>query len=124
MFLLWLSVTHFPNKPWFLRVCGTSLLKTLWEKKKLLVVSSFFFCHSVFYPFIELSAIFFKFRIVACKFFQFGRVQTLSLGKGLYSISVVIERFSCVFLYLLCEKGSSYMHEKYWPMSVCAIHAG
>ena len=23
----------FPNKPWFLGVCSTSLLKTLWEKE-------------------------------------------------------------------------------------------
>ena len=30
----------FPNKPWFLRVCSTSLLKTLWEKEKLLVMSN------------------------------------------------------------------------------------
>ena len=29
----------FPNKPWYLRVCSTSLLKTLWEKEKLLVTS-------------------------------------------------------------------------------------
>ena len=41
----------FPNKPWFLRVCSTSLLKTLWEKEKLLVTSNFSFSHSVFYPF-------------------------------------------------------------------------
>ena len=27
----------FPNKPWFLSVCGTSLLKTLREMEKLLV---------------------------------------------------------------------------------------
>ena len=26
----------FPNKPWFLRVCSISLLKSLWEKEKLL----------------------------------------------------------------------------------------
>ena len=26
------------QKPWFLRVCSTSLLKTLWEKEKLLVM--------------------------------------------------------------------------------------
>ena len=39
-----------PNKPWFLRVCSTSLLKTLLEKKKLLVTSNFFFSNSVFYP--------------------------------------------------------------------------
>ena len=31
------------NKPLFLCVCSTSLLKTLWEKEKLLVTSNFFF---------------------------------------------------------------------------------
>ena len=30
-----------PFKPWFLLVCSTSLLKTLWEKQKLLAISSF-----------------------------------------------------------------------------------
>ena len=77
------SVNPFPNKPWFLRVCSTSLLKTLWEKEKLLVTSNFSFSHSVFYPFGELSAIFIKFKIVFCKLFQFGRVENLSFGKGL-----------------------------------------
>ena len=48
------------NKPWFLRVCYTSLLKTLREKEKLLITSNFSFSHSVFYPFGELSAIFNK----------------------------------------------------------------
>ena len=32
-----------PNKPWSLRVCHTSLLKTLWEKEKLLVTSNLSF---------------------------------------------------------------------------------
>ena len=64
----------FPNKPWFLRVCSITLLKTLWEKEKLLVTSNFSFSHNVFYPFRELSAIFVKFKIVVCKLFQFGRV--------------------------------------------------
>ena len=67
-----LCVKPFPNKPWFLRVCSTGLLKTLWEKKKLLVTSNFFFSHSVFYPFEEHSAIFIKSEIVVCKPFQFG----------------------------------------------------
>ena len=53
-------VNPFPNKPWFLRVCGGSLLKTLREKEKLLVTSNFSFSHSVFYPLGELSAIFIK----------------------------------------------------------------
>ena len=73
----------FPNKPWFLRVCITRLLKTLWEKEKLLVTSNFSFSHSVFYPFEELPSIFIIFEIVVCKLFHFGRVQNLSFGKGL-----------------------------------------
>ena len=78
-----ISFNPFPNKPWFLRVCSTSLLKTLREKEKLLVTSNFSFSHSVFYLFGELSAIFNELEIVVCKLFQFGRVQNLSFGKGL-----------------------------------------
>ena len=64
----------FPNKPWFLCVCSTGLLKTLWEKVKLLDTSNFSFSHSVFYLFGELSAISIKYEIVDSKFFEFGRV--------------------------------------------------
>ena len=64
----------FPNKPWFLRVYGKHLLKTLWEKEKLLVTSNFSFFHSVFYSFGKLFAIFIKLKIVICKPFEFGRV--------------------------------------------------
>ena len=70
-----ICLNPFPNKPWFLRVCSTGLLKTLWEKEKLLVTSNFSFSHSVFYPFQELSAIFIKFRIC--------HLQTLSVWKSL-----------------------------------------
>ena len=58
----------------FLCVCTTSLLKTLWEKEKLLLMSNFSFSHSVFYPLGKLSVIFIKFEIVSCQIFQFGRV--------------------------------------------------
>ena len=54
-------VVFFCNKPWSLRVCGTSHLKTLCKKEKLLVKSNFSFSHSVFHLFRELSAIFIKF---------------------------------------------------------------
>ena len=74
LFNIFNSFNPFPNKPWFLRVCRTSLLKTLWEKEKLLVTSNFSFSHSVSYSFGELSAIFIKSKIVVCKLFQFGRV--------------------------------------------------
>ena len=59
----------FPNKPWFLLVCSTGLLKTPWEKEKLLVMSNFSFFHSVFCHFGELSASFIKFEIVVCNLF-------------------------------------------------------
>ena len=68
-FLLWGSLNPFPNKPWFLHVRRKSLLKTLWEKEKLLVSSNFSFSRSVFYLFGELSVIFMKLEIVVCKLF-------------------------------------------------------
>ena len=66
-------VNPFPNKPWFLCVCSTSLLKTLSEKEKLLVTSNFSFSHRFFYLFGELSAICIKFETVVCKLLQLGR---------------------------------------------------
>ena len=77
----------FPNKPLFLRVCSTSILKTLWKTEKLLVSSNFSFSHSVFYLLIEFSVIFIKFEIVVCKSFQFGRILNLSFGNGLMHTS-------------------------------------
>ena len=65
----------FQNKPWFVCVCSTSLLKTLWEKEKLLVTSNFSFSHSVLYSFGELPAVLIKDEIV--------RPQTLSVWKSL-----------------------------------------
>ena len=41
----------FPHNDTFWRPWETGLLKTLWEKEKLLVTSNFSFSHSVFYPF-------------------------------------------------------------------------
>ena len=70
----WAWINPFPNKPWFLCVCSRSLLKTLWKREKLLVMSNFSFSRNVFYPSGELSAIFIKIGIVVCKLFQFGRV--------------------------------------------------
>ena len=68
------AFNHFPNKPrFFLCVWSTSVLKTLLEKKKLLVPSNFSFSHTVFYPFEELSAIFIEFEIVIWEVFQFER---------------------------------------------------
>ena len=88
-----ITFNPFPNKSWLLRVCSTSLLKTLREKKKLLVTSNFFFSHIVFYPFVEISAIFIKLEIVVCKLSQFGPVKIkLSFGKGL----TVFQTITCL----------------------------
>ena len=69
-----IAFNPFPNKPLFLPVCSTSLLKTLWEMEKLLPNSNFYFFHIHFYSFGELSAVFIKFEIVICKLLQFGIV--------------------------------------------------
>ena len=39
----------FPHNDTFWRPWETNLLKTLWEKEKLLITSNFSFSHSVFY---------------------------------------------------------------------------
>ena len=69
-----ISFNPFPHNDTFWRPWETSLLKTLWEKEKLLITSNFSFSHSVFLPIWIAFAIFVKFEIVVCKLFQFGRV--------------------------------------------------
>ena len=78
----WLSVyiaSHkcinpFPNKPRFLCVCSTSLLKTLWVKEKLLVTSNFSFAQC-FLP-VWITVYHFH-QIWNC------RLQTLSVWRKL-----------------------------------------
>ena len=70
-----LKINPFPNKPWFLHVYGTSLLKTLWEKEKMLVTSIFSFSHSVSNSIKEINNHFTSIQFVVCKCFKFGHVQ-------------------------------------------------
>ena len=60
----------YPNKTWFLRVCSTNLLKTLWEKEKLLVTSNFVFFHS-------LSNL----KLSSANFFSLEESKMCRLGK-------------------------------------------
>ena len=78
-----MRLNPFPNKPWFLLVCHTNLLLTLWEKEKLLIMSNFSFSDIVFYHFGELFTIFIKANVVVYKLFQFRRAENLLFGKDL-----------------------------------------
>ena len=69
----------FPKKPWFLPVCNISPLKTLWEKKKLLIMSNFSFSLSVFYSLGELSS---RLKLSTANLFSFEESKMCRLGKG------------------------------------------
>ena len=83
---LLLAFTHhvfnpYPNKPWFLCIYSTSLLKTLPEKKKLLIMSNFSFFHSVFYPhgnFLPFSS---NLKLSSANSFWFSQVVLISLSN-------------------------------------------
>ena len=62
--------------------CSRCLLKTPWENEKLLVTSNFSFSHSVFYPFREPSAIFIKFKFVACKHLSVWKSLKFGFWEG------------------------------------------
>ena len=60
------SLNPFPNKPLFLPVCNTSLLKTIWEKEKLVITSNFCFFQSIFNLFLK------KEKILVSSIFSFS----------------------------------------------------
>ena len=72
----------FPNKPWFLRVCSTSLMKTLWEKEKLLVKSNFSFSLSVFSKFDNFLPFSSNLKLSSAKSFGLEEPEICRLGKG------------------------------------------
>ena len=77
------SFNIFLNKSWFLRVCSTSLLKTLLEKEKLVVTSNFPFSHIVFWPFGYPSAIFYQISNCRLQILSIRKSLNLSFGKEL-----------------------------------------
>ena len=83
------GLNPFPNKPWLLRVCSTSLLKTLWEKENCSSLAISPFPTMLSNLFGELSSIFIQLNIIVCKLFHFGRVKNLLFGKGLKKKNLV-----------------------------------
>ena len=110
------TVNPFPNDLWFLRVGSASLLKTLWEKEKLLVTSNFSFSHSVFYLFGELSAIFFKYEIVVwknivwkgLKFIIWERAKD-HIGSTMFLKLNETIGLDMTFTFDVCEKSSQWV---------------
>ena len=94
-----------PNKPWFLHVCSRTLLKTVWEKEKLLLTSNFSFSHHVFYPLGELSAILIKHKIVVCKMSWLGSLKFVILER--VNIASVIHILYAGFFFLKIDQFHS-----------------
>ena len=79
--LFW--VNPFPNKSRFLRVCSTSLLKTLWEKEKLLITSNFSFFPQCFLPILENFLPFSSnSKLASANSFSLGESKICRLGEG------------------------------------------
>ena len=79
----WTGLNSFQKKPWFLCVCSTSLLKTLWEKKKLLVASKLLLFSTVsstrmenFLPFPS------NLKSSSANSYSLEKFKICSLGKG------------------------------------------
>ena len=77
------SLNPLANKPWFLHVCSTSLLKTLWGKKE--IVSN-----EQFYPFPVVFSILSEnfppftsnLKLSFTNSFKLGEPKICRLGKG------------------------------------------
>jgi hypothetical protein len=93
----------FPNKPVFYG-SAVQVLKTLWEKEKLLVTSNFSFTPSVFCPLEEVSSIW------SC------RLQTPSVWK---SLKFVIWERDTVLLLIFSYRVADYLDVG----SDCILHA-
>ena len=81
----------FQNKPWFLRVCSTNLLKTKSEKEKLLVMSNFSFLPYYFLPFSS------NMKLSSANSFSFDGSKICRLGKGLDEIIIKSEEIFIKF---------------------------
>ena len=71
---LYVFINRLPYNDDVRRTGGKSLLKTMWEKKRMLVTSIFFLFQNVFYPRKDNFNILSNITCFVCKCFQFGPV--------------------------------------------------
>ena len=113
--IVWEWVNPFQNKPWFLHVCSTSLLKTLWEKEKLLVTSNFSFSpvfstHSE--DFLPFSS---NFKLSSANSFSLEVSKVNASIKDLHDLIT-----ACIMTQNYSLTGRNFQNsEKFWPMSAC-----
>ena len=81
------------------------LLKTFWEKEKMLVCSIFSFSQNVFYPVIGRNRHFSEIYFVCCECFQFGPVQSFVFWQRInenipcmVKSEILKKRIFCFFL--------------------------
>ena len=95
--LLGLYVNPFPYNPWFLRVCSTILLKTLWGKGEFARNEQFLLFPQCFLSILRTFCHFHQIRIC--------RLQTLLIWKS--PKFVVREMVNGLVLLKMCEKEFS-----------------
>ena len=66
-----------------MRVCSTRLLKTLWEKEKLLVTSNFSFSHCFFTRLENFIPFSLNLKLSSANYFSLEESKNLSFGKWL-----------------------------------------
>ena len=71
-----------PNKPWFSRVCSTSLLKTQRKKEKFLVTSNFSFSHNVFYTLENFLPFAFSSKLPSANSLSLEKSKICGFGMG------------------------------------------
>ena len=72
----------FPNMFWFIRVCSKRLLKTLWEKEKLLVTSNFSFSRNVSYLLENFTPFSSNSKLSSANPFSLEESKNYCLGEG------------------------------------------
>ena len=83
----------FQNNPLFLRPLGPGLLKTLWEKEKMLVTSIFSFFHNVFYHTKKEKSQFWYIWLILCRLFRFCLVPNFVVWERVEIVHSLILRF-------------------------------
>ena len=70
-----------PHNDDFWRTVGKILLKTLWEKKKMLITSIFLFSRNGFHPVKYKFNVLVTIKLLSANAFNLGKPKILSSGK-------------------------------------------